>query len=141
MDEDARARADARLDEALARATIADPRDAYRARMKLLKDRDPAAFERAREHFQAAVVPRIADGGADPLAEWIEYGRFLAGLTGTGRTVDIAPDGRASPYEPPPGPSSLVLHLPDDLSEPVLVLRRPRELAPPQHAACELLIR
>ena len=79
MNDDLRARADARLEAALAGAPWRDPRPFFRPVLKHLKDRDPAGFERAIDHFQSTLIPAVA-GDGDPLAEWLEYGRLLATL-------------------------------------------------------------
>jgi hypothetical protein len=136
MTDDLQARADARLEDALADATLLDPRPHYRKALRHLKDRDPAAFEEALRYFREELVPAAAR--EDPLEAWSAYGRFLARSMGPGRTVTLDATGRARP-DADPG-QGLVLHIPDDDGVPVLVLRYPRSASPAQRAAYELLV-
>ncbi|HET9986454.1 MAG TPA: hypothetical protein VFQ38_22945 [Longimicrobiales bacterium] len=138
MDESLRSRADARLDQALATQPLADPRDLFRDRLRRLRAEDPPAFSRALDYFERTLVPRVA-ADAEPLAEWIEYGRFLAELSGRGRLVGVDASGRGRPFTPPPA-AELVLFLPDDPAVPVLPVARPRELSDAQQAAWDLLV-
>lgn len=111
--EDIRARADARLEEALAAAGMADPRPACRDRLKALKAASSTAFARAVDHFEHTLVPAVA-GGAEPLAQWLEYARVLAEASGPGRTVIVDSGGRARPYHGPTPPKAAA---PADASE------------------------
>lgn len=137
---DLNARADERLKAALEEAGVADPRDAYRARLRVLKERDASAFEEALRYYEDELVPRVADEDGDAVAEWVEYGRRLGELSGAGRTVVIDRSGRSRPYEAPPPPNRLVLHLPEDDAVPALALVVPRDPSPPQRATYELLV-
>jgi hypothetical protein len=137
--EDTRKRADERLDQALAAAGLEDPRPAYRDRLKALRAEDPPAFARALEYFEATLVPSVA-GGAEPLAEWVAYGRLLAEQGGPGRLVSVDAGGRASPYQPPPA-GDLLLFLPDDGRRFVVPLLVPRTPSQPQQATVDLLVR
>ncbi|MBX6362604.1 MAG: hypothetical protein IRZ00_01940 [Gemmatimonadetes bacterium] len=139
MADSLRARADARLDQALAARRLTDPRDLFRDRLRRLRADDPAAFGRAIDYFEHTLLPRVA-ADAEPITEWIEYGRFLAELTGPGRVLAVDPSGRARAYEPPPGADLLVLFFPDVQTDPVLPLARPRELSAAQQATWELLL-
>ncbi len=95
--DDIRARADARLEEALAAAGMADPRPASRDRLKALNAASSTAFARAVDYFEHTLVPAVA-GGAEPLTQWLEYARVLAEASGPGRTVIVDRGGRARPY-------------------------------------------
>ena len=139
MSDDLRARADARLEAALAESPWRDPRPYLRHALKQLKERDPAAFERALAHFDATLIPAVA-AEADPMAEWLEYGRLLGSLAGTGRVVAIDGSGRAATPESTPAADSLLLHLPDAPEAPAVVLRCPRDATPAQEASMELLV-
>lgn len=147
MDDTLRARADARLEAALAEQDAYDTRDLFRAQLRRLKTSDAAAFARGVRYFEETLVPRLA-GDAEPLAEWMEYGRFLAELGGRGRTVAVDASGRSRAFSAASagngdsaGPSrDLVLFLPDDTRGPALPLARPRELSAPQRAAWRLLV-
>ncbi len=140
MDDDLRVRADARLEDALVRSTLRDPREFYRAGLRRLRERDPAAFERCREHYERVLLPRVAEGTSDPIAEWIAYGLRLAEASGAGRVVAVAPRGRAFPFDESRTEDHLILHLPEDPRTPPLVIGMPRELTPPQRATYELLV-
>ena len=136
-----RARADERFEEALRVAGARDPRDFYRERMKALKEQDPAGFRRALAYFNETLIPNVAREDADPLEEWLEYGRLLATLSVPGRTVQIDATGRAVDYRRPVPRDSLVLHLPDASTQPALIVGIPPKLSPPQKAAHDLLVR
>ncbi len=103
--DDIRARADARLEQALADAGVADPRPACRDRLKALRAASSTAFARAVDHFEHTLVPAVA-GGAEPLGQWIEYARILAEAAGPGRTVMVDARGRARPYRGPTAPAA-----------------------------------
>lgn len=143
MTDDLRARADARLESALESAPVRDPRPYLREILRHLKERDSGAFERAIAHFESTLVPAVA-GEGDPLAEWLEYGRVLAALSGEGRIVAIDETGRATPVESAEGgdvPSdTLLLYLPDATDTPAAVLRCPRDATPAQEASIGLLV-
>ncbi|MBW3553541.1 MAG: hypothetical protein KY466_08525 [Gemmatimonadetes bacterium] len=139
MSDDLRARADARLEAALVAAPWRDPRPYLRPILKHLKERDPAAFERALDHFNSTLIPAVA-GEADALAEWLGYGRLLGSLAGVGRAVAIDGSGKAGEPEGAPEPDALVLYLPDAAEVPAVVLRCPRDATPAQEASMELLV-
>jgi hypothetical protein len=139
MEMELKARADARLAAAFEAADMADARGTLRDRLRELRNRAPEAFERARAHYESAVLPELADG-ASPLAAWIEYGRFLGQLDGAGRTVAIDGAGRGVVYAPPPAGGQMVLFMPDDSAHPALLLCAPRQPSPAQRAALALLI-
>jgi hypothetical protein len=141
MDETLRARADARLEQVLAETGRSDPRGYYRDRLRTLRERDPAAFRQATGHFEEVLLPRVAGGDADPLEEWLEYGRLLAQLEEPGRTVAIDRRGRARSYGRPAAPDALILHLPDDAGAAALVVGLPPELSAAQRATYDLLVR
>jgi hypothetical protein len=104
MSEQAKERADARLLEAFAREGIEDNRPAYRQRLRQLRDRNPAAFERALRHYEDEVLPALGVED-DPVAAWIAYGVWLGELDGPGRLLAVDADGRARPAtsrRPPP---------------------------------------
>src|SRR5690606_3322004 len=113
------ARAEARLEEAARSAGIADPRPPLRERLRTLRETRRPDFDRAIEHYEKHVLPALA--GADPLAAWIEYGRFLAGIDGDGKVVTIDERGRAADWVADT-PHGLVLFIPDDLAVAVLAL-------------------
>jgi hypothetical protein len=136
MDDAAKRRADERTDHALNEAPFEDFRATYRDRLRWLKDRQPQAFSKALSHYNDVLVPNIA-AGADPLQEWIEYGKALGELSGTGRTVVIDETGRSSTFTGEQ--SGLVLHLPESTSVPALALMVPRALTDAQRATLSLL--
>jgi hypothetical protein len=139
MSEQLRVRADARLEAALRERGVADPRDAYRQRLRALREVDETLFDRAREHYNASVLPALA-GDSDALAEWIDYGRFLAELLAPGRIVAIDRTGRALPYVPPPPADTMLLHVPSDGGRPIVTLALPAAPSPAQQATYDLLV-
>ena len=134
-----RARAEARLAQAAAAASCADPRPPLRDRLRDLKDGHPEAFERARAHYESTVLPALA-GEADPLQAWVEYTRFLGELTGPGRLVGVDGTGRASPYQAS-ATGLLVLFIPDATGSPVLTALVPGAPTPAQQATTDLLVK
>jgi hypothetical protein len=143
MSAEQRRRADTRLDEALERAGLQDPRADYRERLRLLRDRDQDAFSEARRYYEEILVPRVAAPDSDPVLEWFEYGRKLVELEGDGRAANIFmvdPSGRSAPFNDPLPMDHLVLYLPEDTRPPVLPLNVPLELSPAQQASYDLLV-
>ena len=138
MDDTAKRTADALTEKALAQGAYADFRDAYRARLRWLKDNRPHDFGRALDHYNDLLVPNIANG-AEPVAEWIHYGKRLAELTGRGKFVQVDATGRA--FELSEEFDGLLLHLPDDTAAPALALAIPRELSEAQQATLDLLVK
>src|SRR5205809_1075309 len=113
--------ADQRLEELLQQRQLRDPREFFRERLRLLKERDRAAFQRALDHYDQILLPNVAAAGADVRLEWLDYGRLLAELSGAGRIIVLDQNGRAGMNETPDD-DALVLHVPDDEATPVLVL-------------------
>jgi len=138
MDAELRVRAEARLAEAATSLALADPRPPYRERLKQLRESHPDAFSRAVEHYETRVLPALAE--KDALTAWLDYGRFLAGLTASGRLLAIDERGAAQPAKAPLPPRPLVLFLPEDPAEPVLVALQPVQLSPAQAATLDLLV-
>lgn len=137
--DDPQQRAAALLQEALDRTGARDPREYYRSRLKALRDRDRAAYDRAVAHYRDVLIPGIVAGG-EPLAAWTEYGRTLAELQGPGRTVAIDATGRSTPYSPPAPLDHLILHLPDASRDDALLVGLPVELTPAQRATYDWLV-
>ena len=139
MADSERSRADARLETALSGADQQDPRGAYRPVLRYLRDRDDAAFQRVLRYFENTLVPAVA-GEADPLAEWLEYGRVLAEELGSGRTLELDSTGRARATQSPEDARGMVVFVPDLPAAPVLLLREPKEASAAQMATRELLV-
>lgn len=135
-----RDRADRRFEEALKATGSRDPRDFYRKRLKELREQDADAFRRALSYFEERLIPVVAAEGSDPVAEWLEYGRFLAGLVARGTTLQVDPTGLAAPYAPPVPRDHLVVHLPDSSAAKALVVGLPPALSPAQRATYDLLV-
>lgn len=133
------ARAEKRLDAALEQAAVQDPRPHLRAALRQLKASNPVGFTRALAYFQEQLVPRVA-GDADPLAEWLKYGRIIAVEMGPGREVEVGPSGRALPADGDRSERGLLLFLPDDTAAHALLLCAPRPWTRAQEATVELLI-
>lgn len=140
-DDDLRQRADQRFAAALSESGARDPRDFYRDRLRDLRARDEAAFARALDYYENRLLPAVAAEGSDPVAEWLEYGRVLAGLVSEGDTVQVDPTGLSAPYAPPVPHDHLVLHLPHAAREPALLVGLPSQLSPAQRATYDLLVR
>ena len=138
--QETRDRADRRFEEALKQTGARDPRDFYRKRLRELREQDAEAFRRALAYFEERLIPSVAAEGSDPVAEWLEYGRYLAGLAARGTTMQVDPMGVALPYAPPVPRDHLVLHLPDAASAKALVVGLPPELSPAQRATYDLLV-
>lgn len=139
MSSELRSRAETRLLEAASALVLADPRPRFRERLRQLRERHPDAFDRAVGHYERTVLPQLADAD-DPLAAWVDYGAFLAGLEANGRVQRIDATGRATSFQPPAAARDLVLHVPDDTASPVLVLLEPAGPSPAQTATLDLLV-
>ncbi len=145
--DDIRARADARLEQALAAAGVEDPRPACRDRLKALRAENPAAFARAVDYYEHRLLAAIA-GGAEPLSQWVDYARVLAEAAGDGRVVMVDATGRARPYDgavapgagDTPAASALVLFLPQDARRGALPLLLPAAPTAAQQASLDLLV-
>lgn len=135
-----RDRADRRFEEALKETGARDPRDFYRKRLKELREQDADAFRRALAYFEERLIPAVASQGSDPVSEWLEYGRFLAGLVARGTTLQVDPTGLAVPYASPVPRDHLVIHLPDASGAKALVVGLPPALSPAQRATYDLLV-
>lgn len=140
MDESQNARAEERFEEALSRTGARDPREYYRERLKELKTANPDAYRSAVQYHADTLMPSIADGDADPLEAWWEYGRRIAELSVDGRTVEIDPSGRSHPYSRPTPTDRMVLHLPDGTKGLALVVGLPTDLSQAQMASYGLLV-
>jgi hypothetical protein len=139
MTNDLRSRGDARLAAGLAALALADTREEYRDRLRALRDENADAFDRARQHYETEVLPALA-GDGDAVECWIAYGGWLADLGAPGKLLEIDGAGRARPWGGPPGPGTLVLHVPDDRSAAVMTAAMPLDPTPPQRAAYDLLV-
>ena len=138
MDPQLRNTADARLEQAATALGLADPRPPYRDRLRHLRETHPDAFQRAIAHYESQVLPAMADG--DAIASWLDYAQFLAGLTAEGALHVIDESGRASVYAEPLPPNALVLFVPDETSEAVLVAASPLHISRAQQATLDLLV-
>ncbi|MGH7458426.1 MAG: hypothetical protein ACREKN_04980 [Longimicrobiaceae bacterium] len=133
--------AENRLERALGESGGRDPRDYYRELLKDLKQKDPGAYHEACAYYRDRLTPAVARDDSDPLGEWLEYGRRLAGLLAPGRTVLIDRDGRAANYTATPPRDRMVLHLPEQAGEPALLVGLPPEPSPAQLATYRLLVK
>ncbi len=138
---DLNAVAEARFAAALAESGARDPRAFYREQLRLLKAEDPAAFREAVDYYERTLLPEVAREGSDPIAAWLEYGRFLASRRAPGETVAIDPTGRSRPYAPPVPLDHLVLHLPTSTRLAALAVGLPPELSDAQRATYDLLVK
>ena len=140
-DPDLRARADERFARVLQETGARDPRDFYRKQLVALKAADANGYRRALAYYDQELIPAVAREDSDALGEWLEYGRFLATLTGPGRTVQIDGEGRARDYARPVPPDALVLHLPERTTAPAVLVGLPASLTPAQRASYDLLVK
>lgn len=140
MSDDLTARADKRLEEALAREGARDPREFYRERLKELKAASPDGYARAVAYYREQLLPQVADGGVEPLSAWTEYGRVLAEAVAPGRTVAVDGSGRSHPYEAPAPRDRLVLHFAEGKSTRAILVGLPAELTPAQRATYDVLV-
>lgn len=131
--------AESRLEASLAGASIRDPRDLYRARMRHLRERSATAFETALRHYEETVVPRTA-ADADPITEWLAYGRLLAELDGPGRFMEVDGVGRARPWREGDPAGGMILYLPDEKSGRPFTVSMPRDATAAQLATHALLV-
>ncbi|HEU4562922.1 MAG TPA: hypothetical protein VFS20_34140 [Longimicrobium sp.] len=140
-DPDLRARADERFARVLQETGARDPRDFYRKQLVALKAADANAYRRALAYYDQELIPAVAREDSDALGEWLEYGRFLATLTGPGRAVQIDGEGRARDYARPVPADALVLHLPERTTAPAVIVGLPATLTPAQRASYDLLVK
>jgi hypothetical protein len=129
-----------RLEQALRETGAADPRERFREMLRVLREKDAEAFRSATRHFEDSVIPAVAAEGGDPLGEWLEFGRLLAGLTAEGETVLIDSTGRSRPYTRPFTREEMVLHLPKSPRTPAIAVGLPPHLSDAQKAAYALLV-
>lgn len=137
MDDTAKQRADERTEQAIQRSPFGDFRQGYRERLRWLKDSQPQSFTKALSHYNDILVPNIAAGG-DAIAAWVEYGKLLGELSGSGKAVRIDETGRA--YDLDSSLDGLILHLPEDTNVPALALAVPKQLSEAQRATLTLLV-
>jgi len=145
VDPETRERADLRLEAELRETGANDPRGAYRALLRELRERDEAAYAIAVRDFQESVLEPIARGEEGAVRIWLEFGIRLAARLHPGRSVVVDPAGRARPIEslsadsggnPPEG---LVLHLPDDRRVRAVPVGLPPRISPAQQATLDVL--
>ena len=136
----AQSAADKAFEEALRTAGARDPREFYRERLRELKGTDPAAYEEAVRYYQDTLIPAVAEGSADPLQAWLEYGLRLANWAAPGEPVAVDRTGLRRPLEGPAPLDLLLLHVPSANGR-ALVVGIPAELSPAQRATYELLVR
>ena len=131
--------ADRRLEAALAASGARDPREFYRERLRDLKESNPDGYRTAVDYYRDTLIPTVASGSMPPMHAWTEYGRHLAEASAPGRTVAVDGTGRAHPYEAPPRPEHLVLHLPHAPGRALLV-GLPAQLTSAQKATFDVLV-
>lgn len=132
--------ADRLLEEALERHGARDPREYYRGQLRALREENRAGYDEAVAYYRETLLPAVADGDSDPLAEWTAYGQRLARHRASGRTVSVGPDGVARDFELADALGGLVLHIPDEKREPAMIVALPRELSPAQRATVDFLV-
>jgi hypothetical protein len=139
MDPQLRARADNRLQEAAAALGLADPRPAFRDRLRHLREQHPDAFSRAVAHYENDVLPALAEE-PDPVATWVGYGTFLGGLTAEGRAYRVDATGRATTFRAPARAGELILFVAEEARADVLVMAAPAQPSAAQDATVDLLV-
>lgn len=132
--------ADTRFAEALAASGARDPRDYYREKLRELRRVNPDGYAEGVAYYQNTLIPSIADGDADPLQAWRDYGLLIARLTAPGRAVAIDPEGRSRSFDPPGAPVDMVLHMPEKSRERPILVALPANPTPAQSAAYDWLV-
>ncbi|HSG07090.1 MAG TPA: hypothetical protein VLA36_01945 [Longimicrobiales bacterium] len=140
MSDDLTARADKRLEEALAREGARDPREFYRERLRELKQANPGGYAQAVAYYRDRLLPEVADGDGEPLSAWTEYGRRLAEALAPGRTVAVDGTGRSHAYAAPAPRDVLVLHFPEGKSTRAILVGLPSQLTSAQRATYDVLV-
>lgn len=138
VDPTRQSQADARLEEALARRGLRDPRDPLRARLRALKE--SPAFREFVRFYEENLVPSVAAGAIEPVQAWEDFGRRLAAASGEGRELAVDPSGSAEPVSTAVPDDCVVLFVPRDPNEPAIPLRVPRALSIHQEATLTLLV-
>lgn len=137
MDDTAKRRVDELTERAISEGPFEDFRNAYRTRLRWLKENQARAFPEALAHYNEILVPNIA-GGNEPLREWLDYGRRLGQLSGVGKAVSIDETGKSRPLSD--DVRGLILYLPEDTAVPALPLAIPRDMSDAQRATFDLLV-
>ncbi|MFG1691378.1 hypothetical protein ACGF5M_04410 [Gemmatimonadota bacterium] len=140
MGSDQQEKADQLFENALEETGARDPREYYRTRLKELKHGNPEGYDEAVTYFRDTLIPSIASGEAEPVMAWLEYGRRIAEIFAEGRTVEVDPSGRSTPYSSPSPLEHLVLHLPNQKNVRALLIGLPPDPSPAQRAAYDLLV-
>lgn len=138
MDPGEQGQADARLEDALARRGLRDPRPRLRSRLREL--RDTPVFADLVRRYEEELVPGVAAGELDPVEAWMDFARRFPEAAGGGREVAVDPTGRAAPASSPLPDDRLILFLPEADRQRVLPLRVPAELSAAQSATLDLLV-
>ena len=141
MDDRLKIEADERFEAALKSSGARDPREFYRKALRELREVNPGGYDRAVSHFQEVLVPSITNGESEPLWAWREYGRLIAEVTASGRTVSIDETGRSHPFDSDTPMDRLVLHLPEGKGRRAILISLPPEPSPAQRATFDLLAR
>ena len=141
MDDRLKIEADQRFEAALESSGARDPREFYRKALRELREVNPRGYDRAVNHFQEVLVPSIANGDSEPLWAWREYGRLIAEVTASGRTVSIDDTGRSHPFDSNTPLDRLVLHLPEGKGKRAILISLPPEPSHAQRATFDLLAR
>jgi len=134
-----RKEAEAWLAAALGQAGVADGREDYRNRLRLLRKENAEGFRQATEHYDRVVLPALL-AGSEPLGVWIEFGITLAGIRAAGTAVVVDESGRSAPWRGRYQPGTLVLFVPEDRQEDVMPLAVPAAPSAAQSATIDLLV-
>ncbi len=137
MDDTVKSSAESRTAEAIAAGPWQDFREAYRKRLRWLKEARPEAFAEAVASYEQLEQDLAA--GSDPIEKWLEYGRKLGELSGRGKVSGVDESGREVAVNVKD--NQLILHLPDDVSVPALPLAVPRHISEAQKSTFDLLVR
>lgn len=140
MTSDPKQAADTRFAEALTASGARDPRDYYREKLRELRRLNPEGYAEGVAYYQNTLIPSIADGNADPLEAWRDYGLLIARLMAPGRPVAIDPGGRSRSFDPPGEPTDMVLHMPDKTRDRPILVALPPQPTPAQSATYDWLV-
>ena len=142
MNSDLTKKAEQLLLTALETTGARDPREFYRDQLRQLRELSPEKYEDAATYYKGTLIPSIATGEMEPLPAWTKYGRLLALALAPGETVQIDETGRASSYVEDSSfdLSSMILHLPTDMSSKATVVTLPPALSEAQKATYQVLV-
>ena len=123
---------------ALAEHGLDDVQPRYRKLLLTLKAQDAASYEAAVARYRTDVEEK-ARASADPLAEWLAYGAWLAAQIEPGDLVTIFENGRAENTAGPAPAGPMLIHLPSAPNRRGLLIAMPASPSEAQRETAALL--